>query len=105
MVMFHQSQAICLKGPDSRSSDSVSSTCPVVTYNGLAFWPFAYKDNRVSIGLVGYNQRGKVSQQEIKGTRYVWKVTVDSTAQTVTFWGQEEGRGNPNVSIPWSQLK
>ena len=87
----------CMAGPDSYDKTS----CPVITHNGVAFWPFSYADNRSSIGLVGYYKNSQVGQQEITGVRYIWKVTVDAASKTVTFWGQ----AGATVQIPWSQLK
>ncbi|WP_217994963.1 hypothetical protein [Methylogaea oryzae] len=95
------SKVACMTGPNSPSPDGISQTCPVVQYKGLNFWPFSYVDNRGAINVVGYDAANKlVSQQELAGTRYIWKVTVDANAQTVTFFGQSNG----TVTIPWSKL-
>jgi len=91
----------CMVGPNSPTPDGSSTTCPVVTYNGVTFWPFSYIDNRESLGLVGYKSGQVVSQQELPGARYVWKATVDTAAQTVTFSGQ----ANHTASVPWAKLK
>ena len=81
---------VCGTGP----SGGFSSTCPVVQANGLSFWSFSYKDNRDAIDVVGYDSTGaKVSQQQLNGARYIWRVTVDASAQTVMFWGQSDPQG------------
>ena len=89
----------CMTGPNSPSPDGPSSTCPVVQADGRSFWPFNYNDNREAIDVVGYDSTGaKVSQQQLNGARSIWRVTVDSNAQTVGFWGQS----TPQASLPWS---
>jgi hypothetical protein len=81
------------------ASGGNSSTCPVVQANGLTFWPFSYRDNRWAVDVVGYDSTGaKVSQQQVRGPRYIWQVTVDANTQTVVFWGQATTQG----SLPWS---
>jgi hypothetical protein len=78
-----------------------STTCPVVAYNGIAFWPFGYTDNRFSFVLVGYKNGQVVSKpQEFQGTRYIWQAVVDSAHQTVIFSGRYTA-----VSVPWASLK
>ena len=90
-----------MTGPNSPTPDGESSTCNVIRYNGLTYWAYSYIDNRVSLGLVAYDASGKqVAQQELQGTRYLWKITSDPAAQTVTFYGQS----NQTVSRAWSQL-
>jgi len=92
----------CMTGPNSPSPDGLSSTCPVVLYNGVSFWPLSYIDNRMAINVVGYDSSNNVvSQLALSGPRYIWKVTVDDAAQTVTFWGQS----NQTATIPWSKLE
>ncbi len=95
------SKIACMTGPNSPTPDGPSTTCPVIKYNNANFWPFSFVDNRMAINVVGYDYgNNRVSEKELKGPRYIYKVTVDSTAQTVTFWGQN----NTKVTIPWSQL-
>ncbi len=92
----------CMTGPNSPSPDGVSSTCPVLSFHGLNFWPMSYSDNRSAIDVVATNAAGTVvSRQSLNGTRYIWQVTVDTKAQTVTFYGQ----GNATAALPWSGLK
>jgi hypothetical protein len=88
----------CLKGPNTLES---SPTCPVVQYKGHTTWAFSFIDNRVAYGLVTYGPNNQVLANNTQnGARYVYKVTVDSSAQTVTFWGQ----GDDKVTVPWSAL-
>ncbi|AUH50860.1 hypothetical protein CXB49_08585 [Chromobacterium sp. ATCC 53434] len=90
-----------MTGPNSPTPDGESSTCNIVNYNGLNYWAYSYIDNRYSFGLVGYQpSTGKYVEQELKGGRYLWKITVDEVKQTVTFYGQS----GQNVTVPWSQL-
>ena len=95
-----EESATCWTGPNSPVPDGVSSTCPVVQANGRTFWPFRYLDNRHAIDLVGYDSTGKkVSQRQLNGPRYIWKVTVDAKTQTVAFWGQRR-----SATLPWSAV-
>jgi hypothetical protein len=88
-----------MTGPDSPKPDGDSLTCPVIQANGRTFWPFSYDDDRRAIDVVGYDSEGtKVSQQQLDGLRYIWRVTVDGKEQTVGFWGQS----GPQASLPWS---
>jgi len=92
----------CMTGPNSPQPDGISPTCPVISYNGVDFWPFSYIDNRVSIGLVGYRSGQVVKQMELNGTRYAWKATVSNDAKTVSIWGQSQGSF---VSTSWGSLQ
>jgi hypothetical protein len=88
----------CLKGPNTLES---SPTCPVVKYNGHTTWAFSFLDNRVAYGLVTYDANNKVLGNSTQnGARYVYKITVDANAKTVSFWGQ----GDAKVTVPWSAL-
>ncbi|HJV43791.1 hypothetical protein [Caulobacter sp.] len=88
----------CLKGPNTLEP---SPTCPVVQYNGHTTWAFSFIDNRVSYGVVTYGPNNQVLANNTQdGARYVYKITVDSNAQTVSFWGQ----GDAKVTVPWSAL-
>lgn len=90
----------CMTGSNSPTPDGISPTCPVITYNGVDFWPFSYIDNRISIGLVGYKAGQVVKQLELKGTRYAWDATVDVNAKTVSVWGQ-----GSSASTSWASLQ
>ncbi len=95
----------CMTGPYSPSPDGVATTCPVLIDNGVAFWPFAYIDNRVSVGWVGYNSANQqVSSLELRGTRYVWKITVNPKDQTATIWGQSTPTKLSSINIAWNQV-
>jgi hypothetical protein len=58
-------------------------------WNGYTYWAFSYVDNRYSFGIVAYDPSGRVVKQwEKTGSRYIWKITVNESAKTVTFYGQ-----------------
>lgn len=79
----------------------VSKTFQVISWKGLSYYPFSYRDNRMAINLVGYDEKNKiVSQQELKGARYIWKIVVDENDQKIIFYGQ----GNNTVELPWNKL-
>ncbi|NVO11907.1 MAG: hypothetical protein HXX16_18260, partial [Bacteroidales bacterium] len=84
-----------------QQSTAINPNCPVIVYKGKTFWAFSYIDNRMSMGIVAYDASGKVcTTWEKPGARYVYKITVDNTAKTVTFWGQ----ANQSVTMTWAEL-
>ena len=86
----------CAFGP-GRSGNPL---CPVLIYNDLTYWAFSYRDNRGSLGIVGYDSAGNIAfEQEAIGTRYVWQITVDIDASTVSFFG-EFG----SATLSWEEL-
>jgi hypothetical protein len=87
----------CFTGPNSPRPDGQSADCPVFQWGGLTFWPYSYVDNRYSIGLVAYDFNGYlISQVELPGARYVYKITVDPSGMSVTIWGQSDKKVNFN---------
>jgi hypothetical protein len=75
-----------------------SPTCPVVQYQGITTWAYSFIDNRVSMALVSYDAKNNVVRNvTLDGARYVWQITVDPTARTVTATGQS----NQTVTAPW----
>lgn len=88
----------CMQNGSSLQS---STTCPVVKVGGLTTWAMSYIDNRVSLAFVTFNSKGHVVRNtEMKGSRYVWQMTVNPSNKTVTASGQS----NATVSAPWSQF-
>ncbi|MEY3867479.1 MAG: hypothetical protein RLZZ338_1370 [Cyanobacteriota bacterium] len=80
---------------------NLSPNTPVVQYGGYTYWAHSYIDNRVSFNIVAYDAAGKVVKQwEKPGARYIYKITVDSAAQTITFWGQSDQK----VVMSWNEL-
>ena len=76
-------------------------TCYVLEWGNVTYWAYSYIDNRVSFNIVAYDERGNIMKQwEAPGARYLYKITVEPAAQTVTFWGQ----ANQKVVLPWNQL-
>lgn len=90
----------CFNGPDS-IQDGVSDDCPVVLWQGHAYWPLSYDDNRSSVGIAVFDEGGDfVEVIEAVGARYIWDVTVDEDEETVTFSGQD----NRTVEVGWGLL-
>lgn len=80
---------------------SPSPTCPVVKYKGITTWAYSFIDNRVSMAFVSYDaQNNVVRNVTMDGARYVWQITTDSGAGTVTATGQ----ANQSVTAPFSQF-
>jgi hypothetical protein len=78
-----------------------STTCDVVKYEGLTYWPMTFDDNRYAIVAAGYDEKNKqVKTVYATGTRYIWKTTVDNNERKVTFWGQ----GETKAAVPWDHL-
>jgi hypothetical protein len=88
----------CMKGPDTLDS---SATCPVIKWQGNTYWPYSHVDNRYAMTIVAYNSAGNIVHQWYKeGARYIWQITVDEIAKTVTFWGQS----NNKICMSWNEL-
>jgi hypothetical protein len=88
----------CLTGPNVLTS---SKTCPVVKYQGITTWAYAFIDNRVSMALVSYDAKNTVVRNVTHdGARYVWNAISSLPNQTVMF----EGQSNQRISVPWSAL-
>jgi hypothetical protein len=78
-----------------------SPACPVVQYEGITTWSYSFMDNRVGMALVSYDAENNVVRNvELDGARYVWQITVDPKAKTVTATGQ----ANQSVTAPWTDV-
>lgn len=87
-----------LKGPDTLDS---STTCDVIKMDGKTFWAYSFIDNRVGMGIVGYDSsNNKVKQLEVLGARYLWKITKNTDDKTVTFHGQS----SQMITLEWDEL-
>ena len=76
----------CNEGPSDLTD---SSTCPVLQWNGYTYWPMTYDDNRFSFALIAFDELGnQAARWELPGSRYVVDMTVDTTAGTLTIFGQ-----------------
>ena len=88
----------CMKGPDALDP---CTTCPVIQWCEYTYWAYSYIDNRYGMAIVAYDRGNNMVQEwEKTGARYVYKITVDNAAQTVTFWGQS----NNTIVVPWKEL-
>ena len=81
-----------LKPTALSSADSgPTQVSPVLAIGAFTFWPMSYDDNRMSFGMVMYDPHWNVVNViEKKGARYIYKITLDASAGTVTFWGQAD---------------
>jgi hypothetical protein len=80
-------------------SGAESTSCPVIKYQGITTWALSFLDNRYSMGIVSYDSAGRIVNTVVKdGARYVYKITSDTAAQTVTIWGQSDRK----IVLPWS---
>ncbi len=76
----------CNEGPSDLTD---SSTCPVLQWNGYTYWPMSFDDNRFAFALVAFDELGnQAARWELAGTRYVVDMAVDTTAGTLTIFGQ-----------------
>lgn len=77
-----------LAGPNTLQS---ATACPVLAIGGFTLWPMSYMDNRVSFGMVMYDTKWNVvNQVEKPGARYIYKITLNGSAGSVTFSGQAD---------------
>ena len=78
----------CLQGANVLQS---APSCPVLAVGGFTLWPFSYYDNRVSFGMVMYDPAWEiVNQVEKPGARYIYKITLNGSQNSVTFSGQSD---------------
>ncbi len=88
----------CVQGPDTGAP---SEQCPVLTYNGYTYWAYSDINNDVAMSIVAYDAAGEIFKQwDRPGARYIWQITVDAAAQTVSFAGQS----NAKITLGWSDL-
>ena len=74
----------CNEGPSDLTD---SSTCPVLQWNGYTYWPMTYDDNRFSFARA-HELGNQAARWGLPGSRYVVDMTVDTTAGTLTIFGQ-----------------
>jgi hypothetical protein len=90
--------AVCYTGPDGGTE---SNTCPVIKWNDVTYWIFAYEDARNSVDIVAYDKHERILQQsEREGTRQIYLITVNDNAQQVVLYGF----GAATATVPWSDL-
>jgi hypothetical protein len=102
-AQFHPKILAGLKAACIQSADVVGNmdTCSILLWGPYSYWVYSYIDNRMSMNIVTYDSNGNiVLQQEIPGAQYLYNITVDIVAQTVTLWGQ----ANRTAVVPWSKL-
>lgn len=94
-----QGQALrCTDGPAAKVH---TSTCPIVRYQGLTWWPLDHADSRNAVVFAGFDSGGKlVKSLERAGTRSVHAVQTDPVAKTITLVGKDGAR----VSVGWAEL-
>ncbi|NHN31847.1 Ig-like domain repeat protein [Paenibacillus agricola] len=88
----------CHSGPGSEGS----TTCPVLQWGDYTYWAHSYNDNGDAMGIVAYDSSGNIVKQWKKtGARYLWQISVDTSAKTITFWGQ----GSSFIVVPWADFE
>jgi broad specificity phosphatase PhoE len=89
----------CMDGPDTLEA---SATCPTLVWGEHTYWAFGHRDNRTAMTVVAYDSSGApVGEWYKPGARYLWQITRDLQAETVTLWGQ----GNRTIEINWAELR
>jgi hypothetical protein len=89
----------CLIGPDTLES---SPTCPVIQWGGYTYWAYSDGSNATSMTIIAYDAAGNALEEwERLGARYVWQITVDEVARTVTVWGQASN----TIAFMWDELR
>jgi hypothetical protein len=91
-------KVICLADPNQLVD---APDCPIIKCGTRTYWAFSPTDNTESMGLVGYDETSTaVYQRSLVGARYIYQISVDSIAQTITLIGQ----GGVSMVIPWTDL-
>ncbi len=87
----------CVSGPNSITN----IPCPVLQWGGYTYWAFSYLSNSFGMAIVAYDCAGnQIQRWDMTPARYLWQITVDANAQTVTFWGQ----ASDTITMSWSSL-
>lgn len=101
--------ASCVYGPNDFT---LVNTCPVIKWGQWTYWALSNSNNDQALNIVAVDAHGAVNSAGglIKnGTRYVWKLTVDATADggadggagTATFYGQASN----TVTVTFDELR
>ena len=101
--------ASCVYGP---SVFTLVDTCPVIKWGQWTYWALTNGNNDQTLNIVAVDVHGAVNPAGglIKnGTRYVWKLTVDATADgganggtgSATFYGQASN----TVTVTFDELR
>lgn len=84
------------------SDGDFTAECPVLTRDDLTYWALSHIDNRLGMTILAFDEQGEmVGDWEHTGARYLWQITVDEVAETVTFWGQGAG----TFEVSWDELE
>jgi len=95
-----QYNATCLTGPTD--PPQISTTCPVVRWDGYDYWAMSYGDNRSSMAIHVFDPSGQlIDVTEKSGARYLYAIDIDDVARTVTFRGQADH----TITMTWDDLK
>ncbi|MDQ0088940.1 hypothetical protein J2T12_002350 [Paenibacillus anaericanus] len=96
-------QACMIDGRDTGAAPAPD--CPVLKWGEYTFWGYSDTDNMGKFNIVQYDGKGNIVNQIAdatpSGVRYLYQITLDNVAQTVTFWGQ----GDLQKVISFSSLK
>src|SRR5262249_34383245 len=86
----------------SDSDSTGTSTCWVIQWRQWTYWALSNNDNREAFLIVGVDAGGAFKSPgfERMGARYLWPAAVDSTAMTVSYFGQ----AGEVVTISWADL-
>ena len=91
-------------GPDSLT---MTANSPVLRYGGVTYWAFSFLANDDAMAIVAYTAAGVQRQRWDRGiARYLWQITTDPVARTVSFHGQRRrDTGQPGVvTMFWDEL-
>ena len=96
---------------DTSPAINISSTCPVIEWNGKTYWAYSYLDNRNSLAIVAYDSSNNVLLNvEKPGTRYVVDIQLSPTSLTIDSHGNLVGNAafigqvGQTVSMTWQSL-
>jgi len=89
----------------SGSSGITSGQCPVVKWGTWTYWAFTANDDTGFL-VTPYDQAGQLATvagwpKLAAGPRYLWQITADPAAMTVTFWGQSDA----TATMSWADLR
>jgi hypothetical protein len=89
----------------SGTNATASGQCPVIRWGSWTYWALTDNSGPTAFLVTPYDQAGNLATitgwpKQALGARYLWKITVDASAMTATFWGQSDA----TASMTWADL-
>jgi hypothetical protein len=89
---------LCYTGPDGLT---VSDFCPVILWNDIEYWVYAYTDETNALDVIAFDTHDvELDRIEKGGTTHLYQIIVNQSARTIVIYGL----GASTSTIQWSEL-